>query len=187
MGLISLLFATPFVHTFGVRSSLIIGSVCFFVWIILIIIPLVLPANTDFLLTFVYSTSLIGGVILGFGSSIIWVANGKQLKDVGTDGSGSFYLGLFWSIFSISGVVSNIIGSVMIDKGGVMAIFIVASGVAVLSTLIMSCKIVKISKSGRKIEGENKFESHEEIFDFRTYSDCLSDLDFDENCQNGTF
>jgi len=37
-------------------------------------------------MTFIYSTSLIGGVILGFGSSIIWVANGKQLKAVGEDG-----------------------------------------------------------------------------------------------------
>ena len=77
MGLISLLFATPFVYNFGVRNSLIIGSSCFFVWILLTIITLILPSNSDLKMTFIYSSSIIGGVILGFGSSIIWVANGK--------------------------------------------------------------------------------------------------------------
>lgn len=74
---------------------------------------------------------------------------------MGTDGSGSFYIGLFWAVFSISSVVSNIIGSVMIDNGGVMAIFLVASGIAVLSTVIMSCKFNNISESRRMMKRDD--------------------------------
>ena len=58
-------------------------------------------------------------------------------------------------MFSISSVVSNIIGSVMIDNGGVMAIFLVASGIAVLSTVIMSCKFINLFSELRRKKKRN--------------------------------
>lgn len=101
------------------------------------IIPMVSQSENQTFMMFIYSSSIIAGLVLGIGSSLIWVANGKQLKDVGINGYGSFYNGLFWGVFSISIVVANILSAWVVEKAGVLAVFLVASGIAIVSVVIM--------------------------------------------------
>lgn len=140
MGMFSLFGATPIVHKLGVKTSLIVGSICFVIWIGITIVPMVFDSDSRSIFEIIYISSMLGGIVLGFGSALIWVANGKQLKDVGQNGYGSFYNGLFWGIFSVSIVVANILGAWVVDKAGVMAVFVVGTGIAILSVVIMGSK-----------------------------------------------
>ena len=77
MGMFSVFGSNLVVYSLGVRNSLILGSLCFVFWIGITIIPMVSQSDNDTFLMFIYTSSMLAGLVLGIGSSLIWVANGK--------------------------------------------------------------------------------------------------------------
>jgi len=80
--------------------------------------------------------------LLGAGAAVLWTANGKFLTALSTEGERGNNVGLFWTIFSMSGVVGNLISFVYLhwstyDPRYLMGVFTAMglAGALLLTTL----------------------------------------------------
>jgi len=60
--------------------------------------------------------SIICAIVGGFGSSIIWVAQGQYFSKCATAETKGFYFGFFWSIYACSQIFGNLFGAIMFDS-----------------------------------------------------------------------
>ena len=55
-------------------------------------------------------------IFSGFGSALIWIANGEYITLCGTDENKGFYFGYLWAWNQLAEVVGNLVGAFIIDK-----------------------------------------------------------------------
>ena len=93
------LFAVPFViRRCGAVGTMMIGGLCYAVYIISLI--------------YVYEpTVLLASVVVGFGQAAIWVSQGVVLTQSSDDRHRGEDAGLFWGIYSASGIVGPAFGA----------------------------------------------------------------------------
>jgi MFS family permease len=66
--------------------------------------------------SFIQVSSIVASVIGGFGSALIWVAQGSYFSRCATDDTKGMYFGFFWSIYSCSQIFGNLLGAVMFQS-----------------------------------------------------------------------
>ena len=91
----SLLLAPGICARLGDKWTLVIGAMCYSIWIASLTRPDI--------------PSLVMGasVVIGFGAAILWVAQGTYLTKQGDETNRGRLAGTFWGIFQLSGIVGN--------------------------------------------------------------------------------
>ena len=124
------LISSAIVAKIGVRNSLVIGASCQFVFIFSQIFPSWkedFPAEKSHTKAkevalffqsdgFIRAFSIIASIVAGFGSSIIWVAQGQYLSKCATAETKGLYFGMFWSVYSLSQVLGNLFGAIVFEN-----------------------------------------------------------------------
>ncbi len=110
------LFSTTIMDKIGVRTCMVIGSCCDFLWICSCI-PAALsseyPDSTSFFLSngFIYASSSILSIVDGVGDAIQWVANGVYISDCATESKKGFYFSYFMAYYMASQVFGNLLAA----------------------------------------------------------------------------
>jgi MFS family permease len=101
-------FFSPFiVNKLGPRASLFIGSSCYAFWILSFLPAALYPEHKNspsliFNRTFINVLSIFSAAVNGFGSGVLWVAQGKYVGECATDSNKGFFFGYFWAFFMAS-------------------------------------------------------------------------------------
>jgi len=92
---ISVFFSPVIVPRTGERISMWIGAICYIGYIASLV--KIIPAV-------VYASS----VVIGFGASILWVAQGAFLTKCSDESTRGRNSGIFWGLFQLSGILGNL-------------------------------------------------------------------------------
>eukprot|EP00347_Sterkiella_histriomuscorum_P006770 403351494 len=114
------LFSTGIVKKIGTKTSLVVGSLCYSFWIFSFLSPAfaIHAENKDFFLFrrgFVYFSLVFTAAFIGFGASIIWVAQGRYVSICCPPEKKGFFFSYFWIFFTSSIIVGNITSSVILQ------------------------------------------------------------------------
>ena len=121
---VCLFITPPLVAWLGQIYSIIVGAVCYVVYMASLIY--IIPA-------LVLTTSAING----FGASLLWVAVGGLLTKCSTAKDRGRNTGIFWSIFQLSLILGNIIGIVVGEASSYTALFVIFTALAALGTALL--------------------------------------------------
>lgn len=77
----SLFLSTALVYKLGSKRSMVVGGLCYVLWMACSILPLAYKSQAQWYRLFVYGLFLITAVMNGFGASILWVGQGKYIKE----------------------------------------------------------------------------------------------------------
>ena len=69
----SLFLSSPFVMGYGAKVSIIVGAICYMLWVACGIIPISVSSHSQGFKTFIYILFIFSGIVNGFGASVIWV------------------------------------------------------------------------------------------------------------------
>ena len=100
----SLLLAPAVCARLGDRCTLVVGSLCYAVWILSLLRP-----NQEWLV-------LLASAVIGFGAAILWVAQGSYLTSFGDTTNRDVLAGTFWGIYQCSGVLGNLAAYLVLSK-----------------------------------------------------------------------
>eukprot|EP01121_Diplochlamys_sp_Union-15-3_P016885 TRINITY_DN5834_c0_g1_i1.p1 TRINITY_DN5834_c0_g1~~TRINITY_DN5834_c0_g1_i1.p1 ORF type:complete len:437 (-),score=44.81 TRINITY_DN5834_c0_g1_i1:137-1447(-) len=130
-------FMAPMVVAFiGEKWTMVLGGACYVVYI-------------ASLIKVVKSVVLIAAVIIGFGASILWVAQGMFITMCSNNDERGAYSGIFWAIFQFSNVFGNLCAYLIfphISKSALFATFTVTGCVGVLLlTLLKPIQVLSAS------------------------------------------
>jgi hypothetical protein len=112
-------FSTGIVNKMGTKTSLVVGALCYFFWVLCFLCPAYYAQNKDstlFLLNrnFIYFISLFSAGVNGFGAGILWVANGFYISECACDSNKGFFNSYFWAIFMMSQIFGNLIAAIVL-------------------------------------------------------------------------
>jgi len=120
----SLFLTPPLVHYLTQIRSIVVGAVCYVVYMASLIH--ILPAVV-----------LVASAVNGFGASLLWVAVGGLLtKCSGRDDRGR-NTGIFWSIFQLSLIIGNAIGFAVSTSASYSLLFIIFTVLGSAGTLLL--------------------------------------------------
>ena len=120
---VSLFLTPPLVAAFTQIYSIIIGAVCYVLYmasLIVIVPPVVLVASA----------------VNGFGASLLWVAVGGLLTKCSSAKDRGRNTGIFWSIFQLSLILGNVIG-IVVSASSYTLLFIVFTLLGGLGTVLL--------------------------------------------------
>jgi MFS family permease len=126
----SLMLAPSICKKLGDRYTLVLGSLCYAVWI-----ASLTRADNQWLV-------LGASVVIGFGAAILWVAQGSYLTSFGDSTNRSVLAGTFWSIYQCSGVMGNggayfVLNSIGGDDNS--GLYAVGLALSVFASLVFFC------------------------------------------------
>jgi len=122
---VSVFFSPVIVPKTGERLAMWMGAICYIVYIasLVKIIPSV-----------VYAAS----TVVGFGASILWVAQGAFLTKCSEESTRGRNSGIFWGLFQISGIVGNLGAYGILENNEPPSfLFIILSGCGGVGVLIL--------------------------------------------------
>lgn len=76
------------------------------------------PQSTSWILnkTFIQVLIMFSAGLNGFGGAILWVAEGEYVSQCATETNKGLFNSVFWAVFSISGVIGNLMGAYVITS-----------------------------------------------------------------------
>lgn len=120
----SLFLTPPLVHYLTHIRSIVVGAVCYVVYMASLIH--ILPAVV-----------LVASAVNGFGASLLWVAVGGLLtKCSGRDDRGR-NTGIFWSIFQLSLIIGNAVGFAVSSSNSYTLLFVIFTVLGSAGTLLL--------------------------------------------------
>jgi len=129
---------------FGSKNSIIVGAICYMLWVACGIIPIANTSPSQSFKSFVFALFIFSGLINGFGASIIWVGQGNYVTDASeNDSVKSRNFGAFWGIFMGSQIFGNLIAAFLIGNIGLLTFFISVSLIACVGIALLVCKSFK--------------------------------------------
>ena len=82
---------------------------------------------------FIRTFSIIASIVAGFGSALIWVAQGQYLSKCATAETKGLYFGVFWSVYSLSQIIGNGLAALVFTyKNTKTELHIIMTGVALI-------------------------------------------------------
>ena len=105
----------PYLSSFFKPLPMILGSFCYFLRILSFLLPAYFGSNYHTLITI---SILIAAIFNGFGSGILWVAQGEYMSEAATDETKGFYFSYFIMIFMVSQIVGNLVAGLVITASG---------------------------------------------------------------------
>jgi hypothetical protein len=114
-------FSYSIVNKLGTKKSLVIGALCYSLWVFSFLLPAFKSENLDddrflFNKTFIYCIILTASAINGFGAGILWVSEGQYVSECASDDNKGFFNSLFWAIFMCSQIIGNLVGGLVLGK-----------------------------------------------------------------------
>lgn len=105
------------VSRIGTSYTLILGSFCYLCFGAALIFPArVSEGKSDLSESAIWAIMLTASGINGFGSAILWVAQGEYLAQCANSTNRGLYNGVFWAIFNGSRVVGCIVASIVMER-----------------------------------------------------------------------
>ena len=136
-------FSSGIVNSLGAKWSLIVGGLCYSLWVLCFLPPAFYPLHKDdpdpsfiFNKTFITFLSLFSAAVNGFGAGVLWVAQGKYVAECATDANKGFFFGYFWAFFMASQVLGNLIAALILGRLAQSTYYVVMSIVAFSGTAI---------------------------------------------------
>ena len=128
----------PIVKALGSRASLVLGALCYTVYVASFILPAFRtqnPESTRLALNrkFIITVILVAAMINGFGASILWVAQGQYISMCANDKNKGYFNSVFWSLVMCAGIFGNLMAAFVIANVEqstfycVMTVFCIAS------------------------------------------------------------
>ena len=103
----------------GPRVSLFVSGLSYAFWVLCFIPAALYPDHKDdgsFLYDkgFIKGLSFFSSFVNGFGSGILWVAQGKYVGECASDHNKGFFFGYFWAFFMASQILGNLIAALIL-------------------------------------------------------------------------
>lgn len=116
---IAAFLSTPVVNKLGERMSLVVGSLCYALYVATFILAAFRNENPDST-SWILNKQLIAWLILitaainGFGAGILWVAEGKYISDCANDSNKGYFNGFFFMFYMSYAIVGNLCSAFVI-------------------------------------------------------------------------
>ena len=159
------LFSSFLVNKLGDKSSLFLSGLCYAFWIFCFLPAAFYPDNKDsssfiFNRTFINFLSLFSAAVNGFGSSVLWVAQGKYVGECANDQNKGFFFGYFWAFFTGSQIFGNLFAALILGPLSQSTYYIVMTIVAVSGSSVFLFLLKPLKSSNLAVDTD--FLSNEE-------------------------
>ena len=111
-------FSAALVHSLGIKRSLFIGGLCYSLRIAAFLLPALYVSHPEMDRVKIEVAIVLSAVVNGWGSGILWVAQGKYVAECATDKSKGFFFSYFFAIFMLSQIVGNLIAAFVLRMSG---------------------------------------------------------------------
>eukprot|EP00347_Sterkiella_histriomuscorum_P015929 403355148 len=141
------LFSTSITTKIGVNVSLSLGAIFDGAWILFSLLPtmrqnIIKEHGTVDDQSIVYSEDFIQAIMLiascvcGFTTGLLWTSQGIYISQCATEDSKGFYFGYFWTMYTMSQVVGNLVAALVLGNTDQVTYFIVMSVIAFASSAL---------------------------------------------------
>ena len=137
----SCFITTPIVNKCRERFSLTVGSMCYIFYtasFILASLPGQYPdkegswfASKDF----IGFMNITGSIICGFGSAILWVAEGRYISRIANDSNKGTYNSVLWAFMQTSQIVGTLFSALVLKKTSTFNFYCIMSIVGIFASL----------------------------------------------------
>jgi len=130
----------PVVKKLGAKACLVIGALCYTVYVSSFILPAFRSQNPDTTAWYlsrqlIESAILIAAAINGFGASILWVAQGQYISNCANNENKGQFNSVFWALFMAAGIVGNLMAAYVIVSVDQSTFYIVITFICIASSL----------------------------------------------------
>jgi len=155
------LFSTSITNRIGVNMSLFIGAAVDAAWILTSLLPTLrnkMGQDADQYLVystgFIYTVMLLASCICGFTTGLLWTSQGVYISACASEETKGFYFGFFWSTYTCSQIVGNLVAALVLGNTDEITYFIVMTVIAAVSSFffITLRKPVKIADPDPKAQ-----------------------------------
>lgn len=101
---------TDLVSKCGMKTSLVLGSLCYAVYIGSFIFAAMGTLNHNLIRGLILASAALNG----FGASILWVAQGRYVSECATEQNMGKFNAIFWAIYMGSNLVGNLFAAFVI-------------------------------------------------------------------------
>ena len=140
------LFSTSITSKIGTNKSLFLGAIFDAAWILSSLLPTIknqrehegIEDDGSFVYSdgFIYSVMSVSSCLCGFTTGLLWTSQGVYISECATEETKGFYFGFFWSTYTLSQVVGNLIAALVLGNANEITYFIVMSSIAFLSSIL---------------------------------------------------
>eukprot|EP00347_Sterkiella_histriomuscorum_P022843 403336943 len=139
--------STTIIKKFGINISLVISAIGIAQWILCSVLPALKNNESDpqkkanyiiYQDGFIYSILIISSCICGFTTGVLWTAQGVYTAECATEDSKGFYFSCFWTTYTFSQVVGNLIAAFILGSMEQSSYFFIMTGVAASSTIVFA-------------------------------------------------
>lgn len=110
------LLSTHIIHKMGTKNSLVMASILDSITILLALFPalkLSNPQSDKFYVQdyFIYLTTALSAIIMGFAGAIQWVAQGYYISSCATNRTKGLYFSIFWAFYMASQIIGSVVSA----------------------------------------------------------------------------
>ncbi|CDW80279.1 major facilitator superfamily protein [Stylonychia lemnae] len=137
--------STTMIKRLGINITLVIGTIGIAQWILCSVLPALKNNEPDkhkrdtyviYSDAFIYSIMIISSCICGMATGFVWTAQGVYTAECATVESKGFYFSCFWTTYTFSQVVGNLIAAFVLGSMDQSNYFYIMAGIAVSACLI---------------------------------------------------
>ena len=113
--------STTLIKKCGINACLIMGALGIVQWVLCSVLPALKSANTGsesviYKDGFIYPILIVSSCICGFTTGVLWTAQGVYTAECATDETKGFYFSCFWTTYTFSQVVGNLIAALVLGN-----------------------------------------------------------------------
>ena len=139
-GVVNFLSA-PIVTKIGVKKCLMIGGIGYSFFLLSYTLPLRRKENPNSKWlqeskSLCMASVILGSVIGGVGSAIVWAAQGKYISDCANEQNAGKFNAVFWTFFSASQLVGSLMGAYMVTQVNLSTFFLMLTSISLVSLFV---------------------------------------------------
>jgi len=108
--------AASIVERLGEKCAMTVGGLCYVLYCAAFILPLKRTENPENetlqnMYWHIYVSLIVGAVLVGFGASILWVAQGKYISALANESNMGMFNAVFWAFMMGCLIIGNALGA----------------------------------------------------------------------------
>lgn len=135
--------AEPVIKRTNLKTCLYAGCLGDVLWVAAQIIPAYKAAynktSQDSIVysdTFIYTTNTFGALASGFGSALLWIAEGKYITDCARENTKGFFFGFFWACYMSSQIFGCLFAAYVFKNYSIIGFNIIMVACCALAWII---------------------------------------------------
>ncbi|CDW80012.1 major facilitator superfamily protein [Stylonychia lemnae] len=140
---LSSLIAPPIIKRLKPNLSMVLGSLCYDIWLISLSLPAILLKSKDLKEVLTYNQVIliviIASAIMGFGATLIWIGQGKYLSDCSKQKieRKGIYSSIFLSFMFLASILSSFLSALILGSYSQEYLYLVCTFISLLSTILL--------------------------------------------------